>query len=188
MAEQQIIPQGRLKITAPHTLMEHLVLPALSNTFNQHTQVKLELICHDGQLDLVQDILCAAKHLAIDETDDDDLTCAIQKLPYVANHWQDKHIHHVLSDILDDKNSLDLHFTSQNKANTLPTCINMIEQGFGLGIVPDFIFEKHQASLQKILPNFQLSSANVYAFPPLSNSNAIAVNMAIQAITQHLKG
>lgn len=214
VAQQQLEPQGRLKITAPHALMEHLVVPALSHTFLSYPQVELELICHDGQLDLVQegidlairvghsknsslkqkrlgyfqDVLCSAPSIFANSADKIHQVSAIQALPYVANHWQQKQVNHQLFNNVDLSNTLDLTFSPQHKANTLPTCINLIEQGFGIGIVPDFILQKHQSSLLQILPDYHIARTQVYALHPYQAAVPTAITMASKAITHSLQG
>jgi len=222
----QVCPQGLIKITAPHALMDHLVLPALHEVFHAYPDVELELISHDGQLDLMQegidiairvgeskisnlkqkrigdfrDVLCgsvetikshkvdiAALKLE-DDTDTKTRIHSLNQIRYIANHWQEKSIHHSFS--LKKSNlkrfRYELNFKTQHKANTLPTCLSMLEQGFGVGIIPDFIFAKHTQTLAELLPNHQLDKVNVYALHAYQAAVPIGVTMAIEAIAKRL--
>ncbi|KXO13390.1 putative transcription regulator protein [Moritella sp. JT01] len=230
----QVSPQGLIKITAPHALMDHLVLPALHDVFNAYPNVELELISHDGQLDLMQegidiairvgeskisnlkqkrigdfrDVLCGSvQTINAHQTDIDALkledniesettTLSLIRIKYVANHWQEKSILHHFSlkksnlkhrkSTEANKQRCELTFKANHKANTLPTCVTMLEQGFGVGIIPDFIFAKHTDALAELLPNYQLDKVNVYALHSYQAAVPIGVTMAIEAIAKRL--
>jgi len=230
----QDAPQGLIKITAPHALMDHLVLPALHDVFHSYPDVELELISHDGQLDLMQegidiairvgeskisnlkqkrigdfrDVLCGSvQTINSNQTTIDALKLepyarseviglSLTQINYVANHWQGKSIHHLLSlkqahqkhnkVTQTNKHRCELNFRTTHKANTLPTCMTMLEQGFGVGIIPDFIFAKHTDTLAELLPNYQLDKVNVYALHSYQAAVPIGVTMAIEAIAKRL--
>jgi len=212
----QVSPQGLIKITAPHALMDHLVLPALHEVFNAYPDVELELISHDGRSDLMQegidiairvgeskisnlkqkrigdfrDVLCGSLQ-TVKACQSDTEALKVDNIRYVANHWQEKSIHHTFSN---KKNGLnkgstkgyELSFKTHHKANTLPTCLSMLEQGFGVGIIPDFIFAKHTHALAELLPDYQLDKVNVYALHSYQAAVPIGVTMAIKAIAKRL--
>ncbi|MBL1417009.1 MAG: LysR family transcriptional regulator [Moritella sp.] len=230
----QISPQGLIKITAPHALMDHLVLPALHEVFHAYPDVALELISHDGRSDLMQegidiairvgeskisnlkqkrigdfrDVLCGSlQTVKACQSDIEALVLANNSAPqvrshslpnisYVANHWQEKSIHHSFSCKKSrcdkggsNRNStprFELNFKTHHKANTLPTCLSMLEQGFGVGIIPDFIFAKHNHALAELLPDYQLDKVNVYALHSYQAAVPIGVTMAIEAIAKRL--
>ncbi|QUM80094.1 LysR family transcriptional regulator [Moritella sp. 5] len=230
----QMSPQGLIKITAPHALMEHLVLPALHDVFSAHPDVELELISHDRQLDLMQegidiairvgesnisnlkqkrigdfrDVLCGSLQtinahqtdinvLKVEDNIEPETTMlSLTRIKYVANHWQEKSINHNLSlkinnlkhreSTATNKQRCELSFKTTHKANTLPTCVNMLEQGFGVGIIPDFIFAKHNHALAELLPDYQLDKVNVYALHSYQAAVPIGVTMAIEAIAKRL--
>lgn len=211
--QQQSIPQGKLRITAPHALMEHIVIPALSDAFRDYNLIELDLICHDGHLDLMQedidlairvgqskssnlkqkrlgdfnDVLCSSSHLQSSwpkSASDIERIPYIAKLPYVANHWQHRDITHSFFDATTDDLTV-LKFEPRHKANTLPSCINLLEQGMGVGIVPDFILQKHPL-LNPVFSQFNLDKVAVYALHPYQTTLPISVNIAINAISHYL--
>lgn len=217
----QVSPQGLIKITAPHALMDHLVLPALHEVFHAYPDVELELISHDGRSDLMQegidiairvgeskvsnlkqkrigdfrDVLCGSV-ATINNHQADIAALEVENIRYVANHWQEKSIHHSFSrkNSRSDKSGskrnstprVELNFKTHHKANTLPTCLSMLEQGFGVGIIPDFIFAKHNNTLAELLPDHQLDKVNVYALHSYQAAVPIGVTMAIEAIAKRL--
>lgn len=201
-------PQGTLKISAPHALMSSLIVPALHVAFKGYDRLSLDLISNDDQQDLMhedidlairiglsktsnlkqqrlgsfRDQLCqSAKHALIKDQGAADLE--IQ--PYISNTWQGKHIQH---EFLSIKNNdvLRLNFETTHNANNLQTCISLIEQGFGIGIVPDFICKQYKASLTPLLSAFQLQESPIYAIHPYQDNTPISVIMAIKHIKKAL--
>lgn len=202
---QQESPQGKLSVTAPHALMNSIVIPALSSVFNTHKEVELNLIAHDGQLDLmqeeidlairvgesklsnlkqkrigtIQDILCIAKTYPEFTID------SIEALPYVANHWQSKQISHQLVNTT-TKNACVINFIAAHQVNTVQNSLALIKNGFGIGLLPEFIYLQHQDELKKVLPTFEMKASNVYALHPFHGQVPISVRMAIDAIERAL--
>lgn len=202
---QQESPQGKLSVTAPHALMNSIVIPALSSVFNTHKEVELNLIAHDGQLDLmqeeidlairvgesklsnlkqkrigtIQDILCIAKTYPEFTID------SIEALPYVANHWQSKQISHQLVNTT-TKNARVINFIAAHQVNTVQNSLALIKNGFGIGLLPEFIYLQHQEELKEVLPTFEMKTSNVYALHPFHGQVPISVRMAIGAIENAL--
>lgn len=111
---QQAQPSGTLTVTAPFALMDSIVIPALSHTFANNNQLKLNVIASDKKRDLItenidlairvgeskssslkqkrlgefRDVLCGTRHSST----------PIASNPYIANHWQAKKIQHTFSD------------------------------------------------------------------------------------------
>ena len=203
---QQEFPQGKLTVTAPHALMNDIVIPALSSIATSHPKMELNVIAHDGQLDLMQedidlairvgeskssnlkqrrigeveDVLCIAQHRPFLSVD-----APIENLPYIANHWQSKPILHHLKHTLTDERRL-LNFTATHQVNTVQSSLALIKSGCGIGILPRFIYQQHLDTLEEALPYFELPSSNVYALHPFHGHIPISVKMAIDAIQRAL--
>jgi len=195
--EQQQEPTGRLSITAPHAIMDSIVVPSLTNTFSLQSQLSLNLICHDQQLDLMAQNLDLA--IRVGESQDSsykqqrvgsfrDVLCCAKNYQatnlepvYIANHWQAKHIEHRLTN--KKEQSKCLSYEATHRVNTLSQVIQLIESGVGIGIVPDFIFQQH-SGLEEVLPGFQLASTQVYALHPYHHAVPLSVSMAIISIKQ----
>ena len=197
--EQQTEPTGTLTITAPHALMDTIVIPALTDTFSGHDRVHLNLICQDTQLDLMnhnidlairageskdsnykqkrlgafQDVLCQAL----------DYAKPLSQASYIANHWQPKHIEHTLFHKKTREQHL-LHFEAKHKTNSVNQTAALIKAGFGIGVIPEMIMAE-QPTLKAALPHSELPKVNVYALHPYQHSVPIAVTLAIKAIETH---
>lgn len=202
---QQEFPQGKLTVTAPHALMNDIIIPALSSVFSAHKDVKLNLIAHDGQLDLmqedidlairvgesklsnlkqkrigtIQDVLCIAKDYPEFTID------CIEALPYIANHWQPKQISHQFVNAT-TQSSRALHFTATHQVNTVQNSLALIKNGLGIGLLPEFIYLQHEDELREVLPNFEMKTSNVYVLHPFHGQVPIGVRMAIEAIESKL--
>lgn len=202
---QQESPQGRLSVTAPHALMNSIVIPALSSVFNTHKDVELNLIAHDGQLDLmqeeidlairvgesklsnlkqkrigtVQDVLCVASDYSLINLEN------IESVPYIANHWQSKQISHSLVNTK-TKITHRLNFTPTHQVNTVQNSLALIKSGLGVGLLPEFIYSQHQATVRKAVPYDEIAPSNVYALHPFHGQTPISVTMAIEAIENAL--
>ncbi|CED57844.1 HTH-type transcriptional regulator, LysR family [Aliivibrio wodanis] len=202
---QQEFPQGKLTVTAPHALMNDIIIPALSSVFSAHKDVKLNLIAHDGQLDLmqedidlairvgesklsnlkqkrigtIQDVLCIAKDYPEFTID------SIEVLPYIANHWQPKNISHQLVNTTTQSSRV-IHFTATHQVNTVQNSLALIKNGLGIGLLPEFIYLQHQDELRTVLPTFEMKASNVYALHPFHGQIPISVRMAIDAIESAL--
>nr|VVV05520.1 HTH-type transcriptional regulator PgrR [Aliivibrio wodanis] len=202
---QQESPQGKLSVTAPHALMNSIVIPALSSVFNTHKDVELNLIAHDGQLDLmqeeidlairvgesklsnlkqkrigtVQDVLCVASDYSLINLEN------IESVPYIANHWQSKQISHSLVNTK-TKITHRLNFTPTHQVNTVQNSLALIKSGLGVGLLPEFIYSQHQATVRKAVPYDEIAPSNVYALHPFHGQTPISVTMAIEAIENAL--
>ncbi|WP_375319966.1 LysR family transcriptional regulator [Aliivibrio logei] len=202
---QQEFPQGKLTVTAPHALMNDIIIPALSSVFSVHKNVKLNLIAHDGQLDLmqedidlairvgesklsnlkqkrigtIQDVLCITKDYPEFTLD------SIEALPYIANHWQPKQISHQLVNTTTQSSRV-IHFTATHQVNTVQNSLALIKNGLGVGLLPEFIYLQHQDELKEVLPNFEMKASNVYALHPFHGQVPIGIRMAIAAIESKL--
>ncbi|MGY3572782.1 LysR family transcriptional regulator [Vibrio paucivorans] len=189
--EQQEQPMGTLTITAPHALMNTIVIPALSSQLSQYQKLSFNLICEDHHLDLMQHDIDLA--IRVGESPDSnyrqrklgqfsDVLCQnvgstvpLNQACYIANHWQGTHMQHQIK-------GENVEFHAVHRTNTIHQTIAMIEQGLGIGVVPDLMLTQHP-SLQAIEA---ISNANIYALHPYSASVPIGVTLAQQAIEQQL--
>lgn len=192
---QQVEPSGTLTITAPHALMDSLVVPALAKTFLAYPKVHLSLICQDEQLDLMQhnidlavrvgqsqdsrykqrsigsltDVLCQSRNQEID----------IKHTAYIANHWQTNQITHTLYD--EHSQQYTLNFTPTHVSDTIAQTVSLITAGFGIGIVPNILLSQYP-DLIPVFEDKHLPSTKVFTVHPYSGAVPIAIKLAQQAI------
>ena len=199
---QQVEPSGNLTITAPHALMESLVVPALTKTFHKYPKVRLSLICQDEQLDLMQrdidlalrvgtsqdsrykqrligtftDILCQSRNQIVD----------IDETAYVANAWQGNQISHVLHDNQDTQKQHTLRFTPTHVADTIGQTASLIASGFGVGIVPNILLPRYP-DLIPVFSDRHLALTKVYTVHPYSGAVPVAVKLAQEAMQREFE-
>lgn len=204
ITEQQTVPRGKLRVTAPHALMDSIVAPALVDAFSKFADVRLELIGHDEQLDLMQEDIDLAIRLGESGSSNlkqrrigvirDVLCCSVHHkeallnqatLPYVANNWQPKHIEHELHS-RNGKTIKPFKASVRHRANTIYSCISLITKGGGVGILPDFVFSKYHDTLTEWLPDYQLTPTSVYVLHPYQGAIPASVKLAIDAVSESL--
>ena len=207
----QQIPRGVVRITAPHALMGDLVAPAVSELVLQHPKIHPEMIANDEQLDLMEnnidlairvgqspssnvkqrrigefrDILCISSASKVRDPILSDTTLASQtsELSYIANNWQGNKIVHQLKRA--DGKKITLSFTPSCRANSFHTCLSLIEAGAGAGIIPEFIFAKNPF-LEQLLPDCQLPNVPVYALHPYKSNLPLIVKLCLENIERRL--
>lgn len=194
-------PFGKLTITAPHALVDEVVVPAITSTFRAYKNVKLHVIADDKRLDLMQqnidlairvgessnsnykqkkigsfrDVLCQAKGTKT----------PFQEQSYIANHWQEKQIKHRFIDDFGDQKIVE--YEAKHRTSSIYQTISMIESGLGVGIVPDFLLSS-RAQLERVdvdlVTNhqYQLPPVNIYTLHPYHMAVPMAVAMAQESI------
>ncbi|MCE2029380.1 LysR family transcriptional regulator [Sessilibacter corallicola] len=212
-------PVGALRITAPNATIEDCVAPALAKLISQYPRIEPELIIDDKRIDLIEhnidlaltvgelpdsefraqrvgvlkDVLCASPaflkaHKLKPKTEislDD-----IQKLPYVANHWQGAKSTYTLAtnSKKNSKNTTTLHFKRVATVNSVNAIVALIKQGVGISALPHFLVQKSLDSgeLIELLPHHSPCSTNIYAIHPYSSTPPLGVRAMIEEIRQQL--
>lgn len=206
--EAQSEPQGKLKISAPHALMNNLIVPALADVFRGNNKLNLMLVSSDEHQDLMQEDIDLTIRIGLSDASNlkqkrigcfKDQLCqsrlypllnnptqqAITESAYIANTWQEKHIEHAFLSIKHQQ-QVHLEFNKVHQANNLQSCIELIEQGFGIGIVPDFICRRHTNTLMPVQEDLVLAETPIYALHPYQGVTPIAVKVAIAQIEKAL--
>ena len=194
---------GRIRITAPDALMGSLVAPIVATLLTENPELQPELITSDQQLDLMSEQIDLA--IRVGESPSSqlrqkrigsfrDILCIsprwkdhpLEQIPYVANTWQGRKIHHQLKNA--NGESLNLDYQASSRANTLSTCQILLKAGAGIGLLPDFIFEK-SATYNELLPakpDYQLPEVNVYALHSFQGKAPKAVEILTAEIGKKL--
>ncbi|KAF7764801.1 hypothetical protein PCIT_b0872 [Pseudoalteromonas citrea] len=192
---QQTEPSGKLTITAPHALMDTLVVPALKHAFLRYPDVHFSLICQDEQLDLMHhdidlavrvgdskdsrykqrllgsftDVLCQAVGSTVD----------INSVAYIANHWQGTHIKHTF--FRGGVESQSLSFAATHTTDTIAQTVSLIAAGFGVGLIPNVLLSNHP-ELTPVFIDQALSPAKVFTVHPYQGAVPVSVKLAQVAI------
>lgn len=195
-------PNGIIKITAPNALMDVVIAPAIGKLLKQYPLLEPELISGDTQLDLMsdnidlairvgpsqasnikqrrigefRDILCGSHALVQQEEIDNAL--------YIANKWQGKHISHHFNDI--DGNEVLYEATALCRANSFYSCLALIKEGAGIGLIPDFQFNMIKPVLCEVFPKLKLPINQVYALHTYDKYQPSSIKVCIEAIEEHL--
>jgi DNA-binding transcriptional LysR family regulator len=196
-------PQGSIRITAPDALMSTLIAPAISNIIKKHPLLEPELISSDQHLDLpadnidlairvgpsaissikqrrighFRDVLCAAPDLIARGID--------QQSTYIANTWQGKQICHAFTH---KEAGTPFTFSTQARCtgDSFNSCLALISEGAGIGLIPDFLLKKTKASVDEVFPSFQLPENSVYALHPYRSKVPLSVTECLAAIEEQL--
>ena len=199
--QNQDVPRGRLRITSSHALMSSLVAPAAGHLLKEYVELNIELITNDHHLDLMsedvdlairvggsgdsnlrqrrighfRDVLCINQSANIS---------APEQVPYIANHWQGRQVQHHFCHRHTQETQV-LAFQPRCTADSFNTCLGLIHQGDGMGIIPEFIYHR-QEGLKEVLPEYQLPVVDVYALHPFQGKPPVGISMCLRLIEQHL--
>ena len=196
------VPKGLIKITAPNALMDVVIAPAIGKLLKQYPLLEPELISADTHLNLMSDDIDLAIRVGRSQASNikqrrigefRDVFCGnhdliqikkIDKAAYIANKWQGKNICHQFSDI--DGNTVLYEATAQCTANSFYSCLALIKEGAGIGLIPDFQFNLVKPSLGEVFPKLKLPLNQVYALYPYEKHLPLSIKVCIEAIEKHL--
>ena len=108
----------------------------------------------------------------------------IDQTIYIANKWQGKHISHQFSDMTGKTTTYET--IAQCRANSFYSCLALIKEGAGIGIIPDFQFNRIKPLLGEVFPKLQLPINQVYALYPYDKHLPASVKLCIEAIETQL--
>lgn len=206
----QEVAKGIVTITAPHALMDSVVAPAIGELLIKHPLIKPVLIADDQRQDLIKnnidiavrvgelpdsdyrqvklgefrDVLCASQTYIDKHFSDNAIEWST--INYIANDWQGSHVNHQLTHVQSTNKQLNLSFTPQRRANSLPTVVALAKAGAGIALLPHFIVAQEPA-LVKVVADYQLPPNEVFALHAYSSGKPKAVELAIGAINSKMK-
>ncbi|MGB0834541.1 MAG: LysR family transcriptional regulator [Psychrobium sp.] len=206
----QEVAKGIVTITAPHALMDSVVALAIGELLIEHPLIKPVLIADDQRQDLIKnnidiavrvgelpdsdyrqvklgefrDVLCASQTYIDKHFSDNAIEWSA--INYIANDWQGSHVNHQLTHIHSKNKPLNLSFTPQRRANSLPTVVALAKAGAGIALLPHFIVALEPA-LMKVVTDYQLPPNEVFALHAYSSGKPKAVELAIGAINNKMK-
>lgn len=188
-------PRGTLTITAPHSLEQEIVLPTLAEYCLEFPNIKPQIITDDEPLDLIRNNIDIALHIGQLKDSSyrarrlgqlEDIICAspnyLEKHPeilsisdltnhnWIATAWQQMRPQYNLSKYSSGCTSQTEVFSVPQdiKANTLPAALGMIEQGLGIGMLPDICCAEamNNKRLVRILPDIKCTLWPIHAIHP----------------------
>ena len=192
-------PKGRIRITAPHALMDSLVVPAIEKVLQECPELIPEFVSSDAQLDLMTEKIDLAIRVGASRDSSlkqrrigefRDILCgvpALCKAPfgdhrYIANVWEGKNITYQMTD--PDGNKIDFESMPKCIANSFHTCLKLIRSGFGIGLLPDFIVNEKSSGLKPLFPGYKLPLNPIYALHSFDKELPINVQVCLKAIEQ----
>ena len=203
--ERQSVPQGDVVITAPHALMSSVVVPAVGQLITQYQGIRPQFIVSDKALDLMddnidlairvgasgdsnykqrrigqfRDVLVANEHYLVNSK------LPLEQMFYIANHWQGHEIHHQFISKIDPDKSKSLTVKANCTVDSFPSAIALIEQGVGIGLVPELALAQVSTKLVEVLPEYQLAQNTIYALHPYQHL-PLVVSTCLTSIEQML--
>lgn len=204
------VPKGVIRITAPNALMETLVAPAIAKLIKSFPLLRPELINSDIRHDLIaenidlairvgqsqdsnikqrrlgefRDVLCASKELLTEvELPQEN----IEHLAYIANSWQNTKIIHEFECIKGEKQNA-FQFSAEPRCitNSFNTCFTLLEEGAGIGLIPEFRLNSSSSKLKPVYPKHQLPLNPIYALHTFDNMPPQSIKVCLEAIEQEL--
>jgi DNA-binding transcriptional LysR family regulator len=200
--ELTVVPKGIIKITAPNALMDVVIAPAIGKLLKKYPLLEPELISGDIQLDLMSDNIDLAIRVGSSQASNikqrrigefRDVLCGslalvqkeeIDNALYIANNWQGKHISHHFSD--SDGNGVLYEAKALCRVNSFYSCLALIQEGAGIGLIPDFQFNIIKPALCEVFPKQQLPINKVYALHTYDKHLPSSIKVCIEAIEKHL--
>ena len=203
--ERQSVPQGDIVITAPHALMSSVVVPAVGQLIKQYQSIRPQFIVSDKALDLMgdnidlairvgassdsnykqrrigqfRDVLVANEHYLVNSK------LPLEQMFYIANHWQGREIHHQFTSKIEPNKSKSLTVNANCTVDSFPSAIALIEQGVGIGLVPELALAQARSRLVEVLPDYQLAQNTIYALHPYQQL-PLVVSTCLTSIEQML--
>ena len=194
-------PIGAVRITAPHALMDSLVVHVINKLIHTYPRLQPQLIGNDQHMDISMHNIDLAIRVGPSRDSNfkqkriggfRDVLCGnpsryadLAQAPYVANVWQGKTItHHMAHETLPDR-----HYTATPRcvATTFHCCLALIRAGAGIGLVPDFYLADMSEELSPVFPGYQLPVNPVYALHPFSQQLPRTVEVCLKAIEAQLQ-
>ena len=202
----QIMPQGKIKLTAPVTFGEQKILPLVNNFMNKYQDIEVSAYLSNKQFDLVEE----GYDLAIRLGKLSDSTMMAKKLGKRTNYlcaspkYIDKHgIPLSLSELNNHScllGTLDYwHFADSGRDKSLRvsgrlrynSCVSLADAALkGLGIVqlPDYYVQKYLKSgeLVSVLDDFRAPDGGIWALYPQNRHLSPKIRLLVDYLAEHI--
>lgn len=199
-------PSGLLTITVPHTLMETIVLPAVSQTLSENRDIDIRLLADDKSIDLIDgqvdlairvgkldlqtakvtklgmlsESLYASKgYVALNGGLPKDLQ-TLQHWQHIAHEWQGQPVRY------STKTGLDIKVKPRVRCNTITDIIHLVLQGQGVARLPD-VTVQHYVDQGELVKLEHLAITPVHAMHMFANKTPVKVQLFIKTLKQQFK-
>ncbi|VAW92490.1 hypothetical protein MNBD_GAMMA21-526 [hydrothermal vent metagenome] len=200
-------PSGPFSITVPHSCERDIVIPALHQLCIEFPQIEPTILVTDEIRDLIQDNLDVAiyggelkdsNYRALPIGTMSEIFCAtpgyvqkqgqankpddLQHHQMIAAPWQTSPVVIYRNDALAEK--IPVTITYFAKTNTLHSAMEMVLQGMGVGLLPEFVLQTFFANgeLVRVIPNYQGWQWPFYMVHRFRNEKPIHVGRFYQLV------
>lgn len=207
LAQRSEEPSGTLRLTAPADLAQSLLGPVLQTYLKRHPKVSIDLHVSNDYQDLIGekfDLAMRFGHLT-------DSTLIMRKFltshmglwasaDYLASHGTpqtaDDLAEHQIIALNSTQEELALSSTPDEPSlplpqgrlllNDLQTCQTYVEQGFGIGLLPEFS-QSASRGLVRVLPSFQSKEFTSYFIYPKQSFVPLTVRSFIETALECMR-
>ncbi|MEZ8356275.1 LysR family transcriptional regulator [Vibrio splendidus] len=201
---------GTITITSPHTLMTHLIGPAMCEFMKSHPRIEPQLLANDMRVDLIekyidlsvtvgalpdstsraiklgelhQVLCCHADYLTKAQIPQPIMPSDLSQYDYIANQWEG--INSQRSFEINKGKVSTYQFRASRIGDSVPTIRMMALNGLGIACLPKQAIEEDlkKGTLVNILPKDQVLKASFYVV----HNYGLQVPARIRAFIEHLK-
>ncbi|MEZ8107537.1 LysR family transcriptional regulator [Vibrio splendidus] len=201
---------GTITITSPHTLMTHLIGPAMCEFMKSHPRIEPQLLANDMRVDLIekyidlsvtvgalpdstsraiklgelhQVLCCHPDYLTKAQIPQPIMPSDLSQYDYIANQWEG--INSQRSFEINKGKVSTYQFRASRIGDSVPTIRMMASNGLGIACLPKQAIEEDlkKGTLVNILPKDQVLKASFYVV----HNYGLQVPARIRAFIEHLK-
>lgn len=201
---------GTITITSPHTLMTHLIGPAMCEFMKSHPRIEPQLLANDMRVDLIekyidlsvtvgalpdstsraiklgelhQVLCCHSDYLTKAQIPQPITSSDLSQYDYIANQWEG--INSQRSFEINKGKVSTYQFRASRIGDSVPTIRMMALNGLGIACLPKQAIEEDltKGTLVNILPKDQVLKASFYVV----HNYGLQVPARIRAFIEHLK-
>lgn len=203
-------PRGRFSVIFPHALEKDIMIPALSQLCREFSGLEPNIIVTVEKLDLVKNKLDVAvfggqprdsNYRALPVTTTKEYFCAtpeflqrhgqpiniqeLQKLAWIANHWQINPIEITKETDTETKEKIILNEFA--RVNALPSSIELALQHLGMVLLPNTTCSPmiQEGKLVRILPEYRGPSWPFYFIHPYQGEKPIHITRFYQLVKHY---
>ncbi len=201
---------GTITVTSPHTLMTHLIGPAMCEFMRFHPRIEPQLLANDMRLDLIdkyidlslrvgelpdsssravrigeleQVLCCTPEYIQLKGISLPITSTELVEFDYIANQWEGTNVERCFSAGKDQ--SLTYCFQSTRVGDSVPTIRMMTLAGLGIACLPRLAIEDelNSRALVRLLPEEVVLRAPLW----IVHNYGLQMPVRIRAFIDHIK-